>query len=133
MVQVASRAPHRTASHTMALAMSSLSRPAPRKAFGSSRRHAAPRLACHASKYPLQALLFDCDGVLVDTEKDGHRVSFNEAFKRKGAAQGCCCLARRLACAGAEGAEGCAGPQAWSTTCGTLSCTATCSRSAAAR
>ncbi|CAG9467283.1 unnamed protein product [Pedinophyceae sp. YPF-701] len=31
-----------------------------------------------------EALLFDCDGVLVDTEKDGHRVSFNEAFKRKG-------------------------------------------------
>ncbi len=31
-----------------------------------------------------QALLFDCDGVLVDTEKDGHRVAFNEAFKRKG-------------------------------------------------
>ena len=30
------------------------------------------------------ALLFDCDGVLVDTERDGHRVSFNEAFKRKG-------------------------------------------------
>lgn len=30
------------------------------------------------------ALLFDCDGVLVDTEKDGHRVAFNEAFKRKG-------------------------------------------------
>jgi len=26
------------------------------------------------------ALLFDCEGVLVDTEKDGHRISFNEAF-----------------------------------------------------
>lgn len=33
-----------------------------------------------------EALLFDCDGVLVDTERDGHRISFNEAFKRKGAA-----------------------------------------------
>jgi len=31
-----------------------------------------------------EALLFDCDGVLVDTEKDGHRVSFNTAFKMKG-------------------------------------------------
>jgi len=31
-----------------------------------------------------QALLFDCDGVLVDTERDGHRVSFNIAFKEKG-------------------------------------------------
>lgn len=31
------------------------------------------------------ALLFDCDGVLVDTEAEGHRVAFNEAFRRKGA------------------------------------------------
>lgn len=31
-----------------------------------------------------EALLFDCDGVLVDTERDGHRVSFNQAFKEKG-------------------------------------------------
>eukprot|EP01025_Chloroclados_australasicus_P029252 TRINITY_DN2916_c0_g1_i2.p1 TRINITY_DN2916_c0_g1~~TRINITY_DN2916_c0_g1_i2.p1 ORF type:complete len:287 (+),score=34.60 TRINITY_DN2916_c0_g1_i2:91-951(+) len=31
-----------------------------------------------------EALLFDCDGVLVDTEKDGHRVAFNNAFKQKG-------------------------------------------------
>ncbi|KAF2293233.1 hypothetical protein GH714_040588 [Hevea brasiliensis] len=28
-------------------------------------------------------LLFDCDGVLVDTEKDGHRVSFNDTFNEK--------------------------------------------------
>jgi hypothetical protein len=28
----------------------------------------------------MKALIFDCDGVLVDTEKDGHRVAFNEAF-----------------------------------------------------
>ena len=32
----------------------------------------------------LQALLFDCDGVLVDTERDGHRVAFNQAFLQKG-------------------------------------------------
>jgi HAD superfamily hydrolase (TIGR01509 family) len=32
----------------------------------------------------LQALIFDCDGVLVDTELDGHRVSFNRAFKEAG-------------------------------------------------
>ncbi|KAL4526550.1 hypothetical protein Ndes2526A_g00995 [Nannochloris sp. 'desiccata'] len=31
-----------------------------------------------------EALLFDCDGVLVDTEAEGHRVAFNEAFTRKG-------------------------------------------------
>ncbi|KAG0613698.1 hypothetical protein M758_6G122900 [Ceratodon purpureus] len=30
------------------------------------------------------ALLFDCDGVLVDTERDGHRVCFNKAFAEKG-------------------------------------------------
>ena len=34
----------------------------------------------------MQALIFDCDGVLVDTERDGHRVAFNEAFARKGLA-----------------------------------------------
>uniref|UniRef100_A0A7S0RKF3 Uncharacterized protein n=1 Tax=Chlamydomonas leiostraca TaxID=1034604 RepID=A0A7S0RKF3_9CHLO len=39
-------------------------------------------VATHAARMP-DALLFDCDGVLVDTERDGHRVSFNEAFKRK--------------------------------------------------
>lgn len=32
----------------------------------------------------LQALIFDCDGVLVDTELDGHRVSFNQAFRQAG-------------------------------------------------
>jgi phosphoglycolate phosphatase-like HAD superfamily hydrolase len=30
------------------------------------------------------ALLFDCDGVLADTERDGHRVSFNKAFGENG-------------------------------------------------
>jgi HAD superfamily hydrolase (TIGR01509 family) len=29
----------------------------------------------------MQALLFDCDGVLADTERDGHRVAFNQAFR----------------------------------------------------
>ncbi|KAG5031961.1 hypothetical protein JHK85_015943 [Glycine max] len=29
------------------------------------------------------ALLFDCDGVLVDTEKDGHRISFNQTFQER--------------------------------------------------
>lgn len=32
----------------------------------------------------MQALIFDCDGVLVDTERDGHRAAFNEAFSRAG-------------------------------------------------
>lgn len=37
-------------------------------------------LASSSSAVP-SALLFDCDGVLVDTEKDGHRISFNETFE----------------------------------------------------
>jgi HAD superfamily hydrolase (TIGR01509 family) len=32
----------------------------------------------------MKALIFDCDGVLVDTERDGHRVAFNEAFRAQG-------------------------------------------------
>jgi HAD superfamily hydrolase (TIGR01509 family) len=32
----------------------------------------------------LRAIIFDCDGVLVDTERDGHRVGFNRAFKQFG-------------------------------------------------
>lgn len=32
----------------------------------------------------LEALLFDCDGVIVDTEKDGHRCAFNAAFRQMG-------------------------------------------------
>ncbi len=32
----------------------------------------------------MKALIFDCDGVLVDTEKDGHRVAFNRTFKKMG-------------------------------------------------
>ncbi|KAK6123601.1 hypothetical protein DH2020_042654 [Rehmannia glutinosa] len=41
---------------------------------------------CMASGAPSvlpKALLFDCDGVLVDTEKDGHRISFNDTFAEK--------------------------------------------------
>jgi HAD superfamily hydrolase (TIGR01509 family) len=32
----------------------------------------------------IEALIFDCDGVLVDTERDGHRVGFNRAFAEMG-------------------------------------------------
>jgi HAD superfamily hydrolase (TIGR01509 family) len=32
----------------------------------------------------IEALIFDCDGVLVDTERDGHRVGFNRAFRQHG-------------------------------------------------
>ena len=32
----------------------------------------------------MKAIIFDCDGVLADTERDGHRVAFNKAFQKKG-------------------------------------------------
>ena len=32
----------------------------------------------------VSALIFDCDGVLADTERDGHRVAFNETFHQFG-------------------------------------------------
>lgn len=37
-----------------------------------------------AQETEMKALIFDCDGVLVDTERDGHRVAFNRAFAEKG-------------------------------------------------
>lgn len=42
-------------------------------------------VTCSASSSSVlpKALLFDCDGVLVDTEKDGHRISFNDTFAEK--------------------------------------------------
>ena len=36
------------------------------------------------NRITMEALIFDCDGVLVDTERDGHRVAFNKAFTAKG-------------------------------------------------
>jgi HAD superfamily hydrolase (TIGR01509 family) len=32
----------------------------------------------------MKALIFDCDGVLADTERDGHRVAFNQSFVEHG-------------------------------------------------
>ena len=36
------------------------------------------------SRPRLEALIFDVDGTLADTERDGHRIAFNEAFRRAG-------------------------------------------------
>jgi len=35
-------------------------------------------------EHKIKALIFDCDGVIVDTERDGHRVAFNRAFQAIG-------------------------------------------------
>ena len=32
----------------------------------------------------LRALIFDCEGVLAETERDGHRIAFNRTFAAKG-------------------------------------------------
>lgn len=32
----------------------------------------------------IKAIFFDQDGVIIDTERDGHRVAFNETFKKMG-------------------------------------------------
>ena len=60
---------------------------------GSTQRaHQSRHSGTHTRASPTQArdfqgpdaLLFDCDGVLVDTEAEGHRIAFNKAFKEKG-------------------------------------------------
>ncbi|PQM40537.1 haloacid dehalogenase-like hydrolase domain-containing protein [Prunus yedoensis var. nudiflora] len=62
------------------LAISKTTRPLSSRRLGTS----SSEVTCSTSASPLpSALLFDCDGVLVDTEKDGHRVSYNETFKEK--------------------------------------------------
>ena len=44
-----------------------------------------PRTPPPTMKTPTgMAILFDCDGVLADTERDGHRVSFNKVFEERG-------------------------------------------------
>jgi hypothetical protein len=46
-----------------------------------SKRSSSNGLTCLASSSVLpSALLFYCDGVLVDTEEDGHRISFHEVL-----------------------------------------------------
>ena len=38
----------------------------------------------HTKETVMKAIIFDCDGVLADTERDGHRAAFNRAFAEKG-------------------------------------------------
>ncbi|KAJ6888830.1 hypothetical protein NC652_029814 [Populus alba x Populus x berolinensis] len=52
------------------------------KTARTSKRSSSNGLTCLASSSVLpSALLFYCDGVLVDTENDGHWISFREAIK----------------------------------------------------
>lgn len=38
----------------------------------------------HQQAHPLRAVIFDVDGTLAETERDGHRVAFNAAFEAAG-------------------------------------------------
>lgn len=46
--------------------------------------HSSIASSATALSATLEAILFDCDGVLADTERDGHRPAFNRAFKENG-------------------------------------------------
>uniref|UniRef100_A0A2N9EIZ3 Uncharacterized protein n=1 Tax=Fagus sylvatica TaxID=28930 RepID=A0A2N9EIZ3_FAGSY len=48
-----------------------------------SLRNGSRGFTCSVSASASSALLFDCDGALVDPEKDGHRISFNDTFKER--------------------------------------------------
>lgn len=67
----------------LALASSAAVRRSPASAYGVARGAAAPRALASMGDYDF-TLLFDCDGVLAETERDVHRPCFNEAFKLKG-------------------------------------------------
>jgi len=45
------------------------------------RKQGNNRITTKLNANKLEAILFDCDGVLADTERDGHRISFNKAFE----------------------------------------------------
>ena len=49
-----------------------------------SNPHPNPTADGRGAKAELRALIFDVDGTLADTERDGHRVAFNQAFADAG-------------------------------------------------
>jgi len=44
----------------------------------------APQHGLRGSRARLSAIIFSCDGVLVDSERDGHRVALNQAMEEAG-------------------------------------------------
>lgn len=42
------------------------------------------KMSMNLAEKNFDALLFDCDGVIAETERDAHRVTFNQAFREKG-------------------------------------------------
>jgi hypothetical protein len=58
----------------------SLAAALPRRRHSTPPPHYAASSASQQQQPLLDAILFDCDGVLADTERDGHRISFNMAF-----------------------------------------------------
>ena len=52
-----------------------------------SGRVRSPSATSLSASKRLEAILFDCDGVLADTEPDGHRVGFNIAFAQNDIAE----------------------------------------------
>ena len=55
-------------------------------AFSPGRKHSLKPIisSSRAAGKTVEAILFDCDGVLADTERDGHRLAFNRAFQLNG-------------------------------------------------
>ena len=56
----------------------------PSATSASSARRGRPRRSTPRPPERVPALIFDCDGVLADTERDGHRPAFNQAFAEAG-------------------------------------------------
>ena len=44
----------------------------------------APQHGLRGSRARLSAIIFSCDGVLVDSERDGHRIALNQAMEEAG-------------------------------------------------